>query len=83
MVRMPFCNTHHRIHPTTAHLACTPLFRSQLEQLSGEVSVSLDKLEGREQQLTNQFQGLLDTYRESRQQLTDMQEEFSRCGCCG
>ncbi len=41
---------------------------------------SLDKLEGREQQLTSQFQGLLDSYRESRQQLTDMQEEYSRCG---
>lgn len=39
---------------------------------------SLDKLEGREQQLTSQFQGLLDSYRDSRQQLTDMQEEFSR-----
>lgn len=52
--------------------------RSQLEQLSSDVSASLDKLEGREQQLTGQFQGLLDTYRESRQQLNDMQEEFSR-----
>jgi hypothetical protein len=42
------------------------------------VCASLDKLEGREQQLTSQFQGLLDSYRDSRQQLTDMQEEFSR-----
>ena len=58
-----------------------PLCRSQLEQLSSDVSGSLEKLEGREQQLTGQFQGLLDSYRESRQQLTDMQEEFSRWGC--
>jgi hypothetical protein len=60
--------------------ACVALFccRSQLEQLSSDVSASLDKLEGREQQLTGQFQELLDTYRESRQQLNDMQEEFSR-----
>jgi chaperonin cofactor prefoldin len=52
--------------------------RYQLEQLSTDVSTALDKLEGREQQLSSQFQVLLDQYRDSRQQLTDMQEEFSR-----
>lgn len=62
--------------------------RLQLEQLLSDVSASLDKMEGREQQLTGQFQGLLDAYRESRQQHTEMQEDFSRwvclsaaCGC--
>jgi hypothetical protein len=40
-------------------------------------------MEGREQQLTGQFQGLLDAYREARQQHLEMQEEFSRCVLAG
>lgn len=65
-------------HPRGACVWCSDDCRFQLEQLSTDVSTALDKLEGREQQLSGQFQVLLDQYRESRQQLTDMQEEFSR-----
>jgi outer membrane murein-binding lipoprotein Lpp len=47
--------------------------------LAVQVAASLEKVDGREQQLNGQFDGLMVQYQDTRQQLLAAQEEYNRC----
>eukprot|EP00879_Flechtneria_rotunda_P033015 GHRR01036530.1.p1 GENE.GHRR01036530.1~~GHRR01036530.1.p1 ORF type:complete len:417 (+),score=164.74 GHRR01036530.1:845-2095(+) len=58
--------------------ASWPDTKAQLNKLAGEVTASLEKVDGRDRQLNSQFEALLVQYQSARQQMTAAQEEYDR-----
>lgn len=73
-----------RRHLESAHsnvdalAASWPDARAGLYKLTTELSASLEKVSSREQQLNNQFSGLMMQYQDTRQQLITAQEDYNR-----
>lgn len=55
-----------------------PDARSALQKLATDVAASMEKVDAKERQLNNQFEGLLGQHQEVRQQLMVAQQEYNR-----